>query len=71
MLIMVLLNKNGGAIMPTWSQLLKELQPYKDDNGNDVPGISLDNIFMTSKKKNLRTQNVPKLKHGTIYCMIS
>lgn len=30
--------------MPTWGELLQELQPHKDENGNDVPGLSLDKL---------------------------
>ena len=30
--------------MPSWGELLQELQPTKDANGNDHPGLSLDEL---------------------------
>lgn len=30
--------------MPSWGKLLDELQPTKDDSGNDIPGLTLDGL---------------------------
>ncbi|WP_300939665.1 SDH family Clp fold serine proteinase [Bacteroides acidifaciens] len=30
--------------MPTWGQLLRELQPYRDEKGKDIPGKTFDEL---------------------------
>ena len=30
--------------MPSWGNLLKELQPKKDEAGNDIPGLTIDEL---------------------------
>ena len=37
--------------MPSWGNLLNELQPTKDASGNDVPGLSLDGLREKYLKK--------------------
>ena len=30
--------------MPSWGELLNELQPHKDKNGKEVPGLTVDEL---------------------------
>ena len=37
--------------MPSWSELLTEIQPHKDEYGNDVPPLTLDLLRLKYIKK--------------------
>lgn len=44
--------------MPSWGELLNELQPHKNENGEDVQGLTVDelrekylNVVTTNRKK--------------------
>ena len=30
--------------MPSWGELLKELQLHKNENGEDIPGLTVDEL---------------------------
>lgn len=39
-----ILNKRGGDIVPSWGELLRELEPHTNENGEQVPALTFDSL---------------------------